>query len=62
VTATQRAHLIVGGFPPGSAAGHDMNYARLQLLQNMQAKQNLAITVTNDFKDIERWLPGTTYS
>lgn len=59
MTATQRAHLIVGGFPPGSAAGHDMNYARLQLLQNMQAKQNLAITVTNDFKDIERWLPGT---
>ena len=29
----KRAHLIVGGFPPGSPAGHDMNFARLQLLQ-----------------------------
>ena len=27
-----RAHLITGGFPPGTAAGHDMNYARLRLL------------------------------
>jgi len=25
----QRAHLITGGYPPGSTAGHDMDYARL---------------------------------
>ena len=28
-----RVHLITGGFPPGSPAGHDMDYARLRLLQ-----------------------------
>ena len=21
-------HLVIGGFPPGSTAGHDMHYAR----------------------------------
>ena len=59
MTTTQRAHLITGGFPPGSAAGHDMDYARLQLLQKLQAKDHLAVTVANDFQDLERWLPGT---
>ena len=59
MTMNQRAHLITGGFPPGSAAGHDMDYARLQLLQKLQAKDNLAVTVANDFQDVERWLPGT---
>ncbi len=56
---TQRAHLIVGGFSPGSAAGHDMDYARLQLLQKLCVEDHLAVTVANDFQDIERWLPGT---
>ncbi|MCS5605338.1 MAG: hypothetical protein NZ936_07110, partial [Alphaproteobacteria bacterium] len=55
----QRAHLITGGYPPGSTAGHDMDYARLQLLQKLQDKDNLAVTVANDFQDVERWLPGT---
>ncbi len=59
MTATQRAHLITGGFPPGSPAGHDMDYARLQLLQKLQANGHLAVTTANDFQDIERWLPGT---
>ena len=59
MTMTQRAHLITGGFPPGSAAGHDMDYARLQLLQKLQANDHLAVTVANDFQDVERWLPGT---
>jgi hypothetical protein len=27
-----RAHLIAGGFPAGSYAGHDHDYARLRLL------------------------------
>jgi type 1 glutamine amidotransferase len=61
VTTTQRAHLITGGFPPGSAAGHDMDYARLQLLQKLHAKDHLAVTVANDFQDLERWLPGTDF-
>src|SRR5437016_3437470 len=28
-TTPRRAHLIAGGFPPGSQAGHDHDYARL---------------------------------
>ncbi|NKB56476.1 MAG: hypothetical protein GKS00_09080 [Alphaproteobacteria bacterium] len=59
MTTTQRVHLIVGGFPPGSAAGHDMNYARLRLLQTLQDRKDIAVTIANDFKDIGRWLPGT---
>ena len=55
---TQRAHLVTGGFPPGSVAGHDMDYARLRLLQLLQTKDNLTVTTANDFEDIERWLPG----
>ena len=27
-----RAHVITGGFPPGSLAGHDHDHARLKLL------------------------------
>lgn len=55
----QRAHLITGGFPPGSDAGHDMDYARLQILQKLRANGHLAVTVANDYQDVERWLPGT---
>jgi uncharacterized protein len=61
VTTNQCAHLIAGGFPPGSAAGHDMDYARLQLLQKLQFEDQLTVTVANDFQDIERWLPGTDF-
>ena len=53
-----RAHLITGGFPPGSAAGHDMDYARLRLLEELRAEEPVAVTVANDFQDLERWLPG----
>jgi type 1 glutamine amidotransferase len=51
-----RAHLIAGGFPPGSAAGHDHDYARLRLLQ-LLAEQQVPASVANDFADIEKWLP-----
>ena len=34
-----RVHLIVGGFPPGSPAGHDMDYARLRILQLLLHEQ-----------------------
>lgn len=61
MSTKQRAHLVIGGFPPGSSAGHDMNYARLSILEALQAPGNLAVTVANDFKDIERWLPGTDF-
>src|SRR5437764_1405286 len=58
MTATNsgRAHLIAGGFPPGSMAGHDHDYARLRLLE-LLAERDIAASVANDFADIERWLP-----
>jgi type 1 glutamine amidotransferase len=51
-----RAHLITGGFPPGSAAGHDHDYARLKLL-TLLGEQTIAASVGNDFSDVEKWLP-----
>ncbi len=51
-----RAHLITGGYPPGSAAGHDHDYARLRLL-TLLAEGDVAASVANDFADIDKWLP-----
>src|SRR6266566_7249333 len=58
MTATNsgRAHLIAGGFPPGSYAGHDHDYARLRLL-GLLAEQDIPASVANDFADVEKWLP-----
>lgn len=53
-----RVHVITGGFPPGAPAGHDMEYARLRLLQLLQEYPQVSTTVANDFTDIARWLPG----
>ena len=52
----RRAHLIAGGFPPGSSAGHDHDYARLRLL-GLLAEQDVPASVANDFADVEKWLP-----
>lgn len=52
----RRAHLITGGFPPGSAAGHDHDHARLRLL-TLLAEQDVQASVGNDFTDVEKWLP-----
>ncbi|MEJ0020666.1 MAG: ThuA domain-containing protein [Acetobacteraceae bacterium] len=52
----RRAHLIAGGFPPGSNAGHDHDFARLRLLGLLAGKE-IAATVGNDFADVEKWLP-----
>jgi hypothetical protein len=57
-TGLGRAHVITGGFPPGSSAGHDHDYARLRLLE-LLAEQDVAASVANDFADIEKWLPVT---
>jgi type 1 glutamine amidotransferase len=51
-----RAHLIAGGFPVGSSAGHDQDYARLRLL-GLLAEQDIPASVGNDFADIEKYLP-----
>jgi type 1 glutamine amidotransferase len=52
-----RVHLITGGFPPGSAAGHDMDYARLRLLGLLQEDAQVFTTAAGDFADVARWLP-----
>lgn len=52
----RRAHLIAGGFPPGSDAGHDHDYARLRLL-GLLAEGDVPASTANDFADVERWLP-----
>ena len=51
-----RAHLVAGGFPPGSSAGHDHDHARLRLL-GLLAERGVPASVANDFADIEKWLP-----
>lgn len=51
-----RAHLVTGGFPPGSMGGHDHDYARLRLL-GLLAEQDMPASVGNDFADVEKWLP-----
>src|SRR5690242_15979113 len=53
---TRRAHLIAGGFPPGAAAGHDHDHARLKLL-GLLAEADMPASVANDFADVEKWLP-----
>jgi type 1 glutamine amidotransferase len=55
-TRSGRAHLVAGGFPPGSAAGHDHDFARLRLLE-LLAEQEVQASVANDFADLEKWLP-----
>ena len=57
-TKSTRAHLIAGGFPPGSLAGHDHDYARLKLL-GLLAEQGVAASAANDFADVEKWLPSS---
>jgi hypothetical protein len=52
----RRAHVITGGFPAGSAAGHDHDHARLRLLE-LLAEANVPASVGNDFADVEKWLP-----
>jgi type 1 glutamine amidotransferase len=57
-TTEGRAHLIAGGFPPGSLAGHDHDYARLRLLSLLN-ERDIPASVASDFADVEKWLPGS---
>jgi uncharacterized protein len=56
-----RVHVVTGGFPPGSSAGHDMDYARLRVLQLLQEHPHVRSTVANDFTDIAKWLPDSQF-
>lgn len=55
-TAATGAHLVVGGFPPGSGAGHDMDYVRLHLLEALARHPNVKTSVANDFGRLDTWL------
>jgi uncharacterized protein len=50
-------HLIVGGYPPGSPAAHDMDYVRLRLLGELAGLEGRHTTVSSDYADLDRWLP-----
>ena len=54
-----RAHVVVGGYPVGASAGHDMGYARLRLLELLYEDGRFATTVAGDFTDLDRWLDGS---
>src|SRR3954467_10759794 len=53
-----RVHLIAGGFPLGSQAGHDHDYARLRLLTLLN-ERDIPASVANDFADVGKFLPGS---
>ena len=55
-----RAHLITGGFPIGSTAGHDMDYARLELLGRLYGA-GYQTTVGNDFTEVGTRLEGVNF-
>lgn len=52
------AHLVVGGFPPGSPAGHDMAYVRRRLLDLLAEHDHVQPSVAGDFADVAKWLPA----
>ena len=53
---TVGVHLVVGGFPPGSRAGHDMDFVRLQLLERLARHRDVQTSVANDFAELDTWL------
>ncbi|MDG2050374.1 MAG: ThuA domain-containing protein [Myxococcota bacterium] len=52
-----RVHLVAGGFPRHSAAGHDIDYARLRLLEALRDQGETTASISPDFKDLAEWLP-----
>lgn len=55
-TAPVPVHVAAGGFPRGSSAGHDIDYARLRILQLLQEEGRAVASVSSDFSDIGSWL------
>ena len=50
-------HLVVGGYPPGSPAAHDMDFVRRRLLDELAALDGTHTTVSSDYAGLDRWLP-----
>ena len=57
MTTPIRVHVVAGGFPPGRHAGHDIDYARMRILQALQSNENVHATVSSDFTDCHKWIP-----
>lgn len=55
-----RAHLVVGGFPVGSNAGHDMDFVRIQLLQILYS-HGYHTTVSQDFSSLNGCLNSSDF-
>lgn len=53
-----RVHLITGGFPVGSLAGQDMDYAWLRILHILSELLHIIATMSNDFARLEKCLLG----
>jgi len=60
-TDSTRVHLVAGGFPAGSSAGHDIDSVRLSLLALLGERRGVTTTVSNNFDDLESWLPSTGF-
>lgn len=58
-TPPARAHVVTGGFPRGSSAGHDIDFVRLRILELLQQGDRAIASVANDFSGIEESLPGS---
>lgn len=56
-----RVHVVAGGFPRGSSAGHDIDYARSRILQLLQENAEAVVSVSADFKDIGDWLQTSDF-
>ena len=52
-----RVHIVAGGFPRGSSAGHDIDYVRLRILQLLADGGRAIASVSGDFADLDSWLP-----
>ena len=53
-----RVHLIAGGFPVGSAAGHDHDWIRTQLTSMLTTDAvGVQLSHAMDFSDVEKYLP-----
>lgn len=59
-TTPIRVHLVAGGFPRHSSAGHDIDFVRLHLLESLH-DQGALTSVAADFTDIEDWLGRTDF-
>ena len=53
-------HLVAGGFPRSSSAGHDIDYVRLRILQRLEENERVVASVSGDFADIDGWLPKSS--